>query len=182
MSERNPYDRGGASGPGDDDYAWGAQTPSGAPGYGYPEHPAGFGFPGPDAGAGNTLPDVPPPAALAGGAPLVTIGDITVLNTGVIETPSGRMPLRGAEWHWIDMSRTEERIPAHAIVLAIVFAVFCLLGLLFLLMKERRTTGYVQITVANGRLHHSTMIPAVDEGTARWVIGAIQYASNLSNG
>ena len=42
------------------------------------------------------------------------------------------------------MSRTEEKIPAHAIVLAVIFFIFCLLGLLFLLMKEKTTTGFVR--------------------------------------
>jgi hypothetical protein len=182
MSESNPYDKGGPFGPDDSSgYTWGPpQTPPGAPGYPYPGSTQDPGFPRP-AGPGATPPAVPPPRALAGGSPQLQIGDITVLNTGWIETPSGRMPLRGAVWNAMDMSRTEEKIPSYAIVLAIVFAVFCLLGLLFLLMKERRTTGWIQVTVTSGGLHHTTMIPAVDERTPQWVMQQIVYANNLSN-
>lgn len=35
-------------------------------------------------------------------------------------------------------------------MLAIIFALACLLGLLFLLVKEDVTTGYVQVSVRSG--------------------------------
>ena len=63
-------------------------------------------------------------------------------------------------WNATDMSRTEEKIPTHAIILAVIFFLFCLLGLLFLLMKERRTTGFIQVMVTSGGKHHSTMVQA----------------------
>lgn len=71
---------------------------------------------------------------------LVTIGDIACTAREVI-TPSGAIPVGSATWTLTDMSRTEQRSPAWAIVLAVLFALCCLLGLLFLLAREERTEG-----------------------------------------
>ncbi|MGW2562937.1 hypothetical protein ACWCXB_27540 [Streptomyces sp. NPDC001514] len=159
MSEPNPnpYLNGG-------DYQWGPAQPYGhAGGYGYPQGPL-----------------VPMDApGTAPGVPLLVLGDITVMPDAIV-TPNGALPLKGAVWNATDMSRTEEHIPAHAVVLAIVFFLFCLLGLLFLLMKEKRTTGFVQITVSSGGRHHATMIPANGPDTIHWVMGQINYARSLS--
>jgi hypothetical protein len=45
------------------------------------------------------------------------------------------------------MSHYEESVSTVGVVLAILFVSFCLLGLLFLLMKDRRLAGYTQVTV-----------------------------------
>jgi hypothetical protein len=37
-----------------------------------------------------------------------------------------------------------------------------LIGLLFLLVKERTTTGYVEVSVHSGDLYHKTQIPVTD--------------------
>lgn len=79
----------------------------------------------------------------------------------------------------MDMSRTEEKIPAYAIVLAIIFFLFCLLGLLFLLIKERKTTGFVQITVQNGPRTHNTHVPVHSPGQAAEVLARVNYARTL---
>ncbi|WP_406507133.1 hypothetical protein [Streptomyces sp. NBC_00212] len=178
MSESHPY--------GNEHHQQGP-TPGGA----YPNSGPGYGYPGgaPQWGPPQNLPAVPagapqwgPPQnlpAMAGGAPLLALGDITVAN-GTIMTPAGPLPLKGAMWNATDLSRTEEKMPTHAVVLAIIFFLFCLLGLLFLLMKEKKTTGYVQVTVTSGGRHHSTMIPATDPGTFHWVMGQVNYARSLS--
>jgi hypothetical protein len=87
------------------------------------------------------------------------IGDIGVTQTQVV-TPAGTFPLRGSVWTVTDnvahgAAHTDVRGGAgdH-------FVVFCLLGLLFLLMKETRTVGFVQVTVNGGRGgYHLTMVP-----------------------
>jgi hypothetical protein len=189
MSESNPYTKGGAEGAGGPFGApgsagqgpgngWGPYAQGGT-GYGYPQQAPGYGYPGAPDGPGAAH-ESAGPTALAGGSPLVTIGDITVLNTGSVVTPSGTLPLRGAIWNATDMSRTEEKIPAHAIVLAVVFFVFCFLGLLFLLMKEKSTTGFIQVTVTSGGKHHSTMVPATDPMTFSYVMGQVGYARSIS--
>ncbi|MEU3598298.1 hypothetical protein ABZ714_06105 [Streptomyces sp. NPDC006798] len=176
------------SGPpsGQPEYQWGPDSASGTPAYGHPA--PGYGYPDPAGNHSPTMPGmpgapglpVPAQPATGGGTPLVSIGDITVLPDTII-TPSGNMPLRGAVWNAVDMSRTEEKIPAHAIVLAVIFFFACLLGLLFLLMKERKTTGYVQVTVTSGGRHHATMIPARDAMTFQQVMGQVNYARSVSS-
>ncbi|WP_225805330.1 hypothetical protein [Streptomyces sp. NK15101] len=178
MSEPNPY--------ADGEYKWGpgqqGATPGG-PAYGYPQGatPA-YGYPQTPSYQ-PTLPGgvpVPPQhAPTGGGAPLLSLGDITVVGDQII-TPAGNMPLKGAVWNAMDMSRTEEKMPTVAIVLAVVFFVLCFLGLLFLLMKEKQTTGFIQVTVTSGGRHHSTMIPATGPDTFHWVMGQLNYARSLS--
>ncbi|MET7730946.1 hypothetical protein ABZT02_06220 [Streptomyces sp. NPDC005402] len=180
MAEPNPY-QGGAG-------QWGPHNPPALPtaippsGYGYPNSAPGYGYPQqPPTPAYGFPQQQPAPGAPAGGnAPLLSIGDITVTADQII-TPAGLLPLRGAVWNATDMSHTEEKIPAHAIVLAIIFFVFCLLGLFFLLMKEKRTTGYIQVTVTSAGRHHSTMLPAFGPQTFPQVMGQINYARSLSN-
>ncbi|ANP49028.1 hypothetical protein J2Z21_002389 [Streptomyces griseochromogenes] len=157
-----------------------APQPQGAPGYGYPAQPAGapgYGYPAPVQQGHGYPQQQAAPAPMAGA--VLSIGDITVMGEQIV-TPAGQMPLRGAVWNATDMSHTEEKIPTHAIVLAIVFFLFCLLGLFFLLMKEKKTTGYIQITVTSAGRHHSTMIPAQDPNTFPAVMGQINYARSLS--
>lgn len=112
-------------------------------------------------------------------APLLTLGDIAV-NGDTIVSPAGSMPLRGAVWTATDMSRTEERIPPHAIVLAVVFFLLCFVGLLFLLMKERVTTGFVQVSVNSGGRHHATMIPVQSRDQVVYVLNQVGYAQSIS--
>lgn len=100
-----------------------------------------------------TLPPPPLPQPF-----MLTIGDIGITSNQVI-TPNGSGALAGAQWIFTDASRTETKIPTVAIILAIVFALLCLIGLLFLLMKEKTTTGYVEVTVRAGSVFHKTQIP-----------------------
>ena len=71
-----------------------------------------------------------------------------------VVTPMGTAPVGHVGFSFTDMSRTTQSIPAWAIVCAILFFLFCLLGLLFLLVKEERTQGWVQIVVQGPRLLH----------------------------
>jgi hypothetical protein len=109
----------------------------------------------------------------------VTVGDIGVTQDLVV-TPNGHGPLKGSLWIVTDMTRTERKIPTFAIILAIVFAVFCLLGLLFLLMKEDRTTGYVEVSVRTGDVFHKTQIPISNPGQVTWVRQQVSHAQALA--
>ncbi|MFI8827502.1 hypothetical protein [Streptomyces sp. NPDC053431] len=171
MSEPNPYTSDSGS------YEWGPGGQAGAPGYGYPQAPSYQ----PTLAGGVPVPPQHAPMMPAGlgAAPLLALGDITVVGDQII-TPAGAMPLKGAVWNAMDMSRTEEKMPTVAVVLAIVFFLFCLLGLLFLLMKEKQTTGFIQVTVTSGGRHHATMIPATGPDTIHWVMGQLNYARSLS--
>ncbi|MCT2594510.1 hypothetical protein LHJ74_32160 [Streptomyces sp. N2-109] len=175
------------------------QTPFGAPGYGPPGYgPPGYGTPQPPPGQpgygygyghgpGYGQPyDAPPPghghgpgAGPGGGPVLLALGDIAVIDDKVM-TPGGALPLKGAVWTATDLSRTDERIPPHAIVLAVVFFLFCLLGLLFLLMKEKVTIGFVQVAVSSGGRYHTTMVPVDSPQGVALVMGHVNYARSLS--
>ena len=88
----------------------------------------------------------------------VQLGDIAVTDT-YVQTPAGSYPLRGTTWTVTNQTYVTESIPAYAIVLTIIFVVFCLLGLLFLLLKERKVNGAMQVSVQGPGLWHSTYIP-----------------------
>ncbi len=89
---------------------------------------------------------------------LLTSGDIGITPDKVV-TPNGSGPLAGSQWICTDLSRTETKIPTVAIILAIAFALFFFIGLLFLLMKEQVTTGYVEVSVRAGNIYHKVQIP-----------------------
>lgn len=153
---------------------------AGTPVYGYPD--PGYGYPPP--GQAPPPPQQQPGYGYAGpapdlGQPMVTIGDIAVTST-VIMTPAGPLPLRGAVWTATDLSRTEERIAPAGIVLAIIFFLFCLIGLLFLLMKERHTVGHVQITVSGGGRFHTTSVPVSSPEQVMDLMNRVNYARSLS--
>ena len=110
---------------------------------------------------------------------LVTIGDIACTQEEVI-TPSGRQPINTVTWTFTDMSQTSQGIPAWAIVLAIVFFVVCFLGLLFLLAKESRTTGWVQVTVQGNRFLHQVQLPVGSMAQVADYNARVNYARSLS--
>ncbi|MBZ4561573.1 hypothetical protein GBO17_20650 [Mycobacterium avium subsp. hominissuis] len=56
-----------------------------------------------------------------------------------------------------------------------MFVWFRLLGLLFLLMKDRRYAGYIQVTVQGSRFLHTTLIPAGPDAMMR-VTQEVNYA------
>jgi hypothetical protein len=78
------------------------------------------------------------------------------------------------------MSREETFIPGWAIALAIIGFFFLLLGLLFLLVRERRTTGFMQITVSNGRFTYQTGEPARGDRAAQ--LYELQQRANYARG
>ncbi|MEU5210254.1 hypothetical protein [Streptomyces sp. NPDC020742] len=175
--DQNPYTAPPLGGS-DAGYGYPQAGAPGGPGYGYPQAgaptpPPGFA-PGTPPPAPGGFPAGPQPGGMA-----LSLGDIAV-SGDTIMTPAGPMPLKGAIWTATDMSRTEEKIPTHAVVLAIVFFLFCLLGLLFLLMKERVTTGFVQVTVNSGGRHHSTMVPVQSREQVMYVLNQVNYARSLS--
>lgn len=111
-------------------------------------------------------------------APVVVLGDIQVTRDWVV-TPNGSAPVGEVHWYAIDRAHTEEFIPTWAIVLAVVFALLCLLGLLFLLAKERRTVGYVEVTVQGPGLFHLTQLPVSSYEDIARVHGLVGTARSL---
>jgi hypothetical protein len=119
------------------------------------------------------------PGGTPPGPVLVQIGDIACTQWEVI-TPAGRRPLNRVVWTFTDMSQTTQAIPAWAIVLTVLFVWFCLLGLLFLLAKETRTTGWVQVTVQGERFLHQVQLPVASVQQVADYNARVGYARSLS--
>lgn len=152
----------------------------------YPDNPEGVPQPAsePTAWPSGPMSNPLPGGYGYGNSPeqiLVTIGDISCTQTQVI-TPSGTFPIAGSQWAVTDMSITSERMSQLGLVLAIIgFFMVCFLSLLFLLMKERTTTGYIQVTVlgANGMTHVAN-IPAPSQMTMMDISSRVGYARSLA--
>lgn len=134
------------------------------------------------AGDGILPPPPPPtpamPTSPALGDMLLSIGDIAVYQAGVV-TPSGHLPHRGLTWIVRDNSVTTETMPAYAIVLCLLFVWACLLGLLFLLIKERTTQGYIEVSVQSPSGYHVTQIRATSPQQIDFVRQQVDYCRSL---
>ncbi|WP_435594781.1 hypothetical protein [Tsukamurella tyrosinosolvens] len=123
-----------------------------------------------------TPPSMPDPV-------LVSIGDFHCTRTEII-TPVGSFPVMGSQWTVTNHSVTTRAIPTWAIVMAIVgaFAV-CVFSLFFLLAKEDRTQGFVQVTVVGpeGR-SFTTSVPVYSPSAVQDVYQRVDYARNLAIG
>jgi hypothetical protein len=112
--------------------------------------------------------------------PLVQIGDITCTQEHVI-TPQGSAPIRDANWTFTDMSRTSQEIPTWAVICAIVgFFFVCFLSLLFLLAKENKTEGWVQVTVQTPSFAHTTQLPVTSAFQVSDYFARMEYARSLT--
>jgi hypothetical protein len=109
---------------------------------------------------------------------LVAVGDISCTQHWVV-TPAGAFPLAGTSWIVTNQTTTTERIPAVAIVLAVIFFVFCLLGLLFLLMKERTMSGWVTVSVQGPGGYHATQVPVTNPAQVADVEARVHYIRSL---
>jgi hypothetical protein len=111
-------------------------------------------------------------------APLVQIGDILVSEHWIV-TPNGPAPLAGSQWTVRDMSTVTRHTPSWAVVLAVFGFFFFFLGLLFLLVKEDRVAGYVEVSVRSGNLFHLTQIPRATVAGAQ-ALEQVRYAQQLA--
>jgi hypothetical protein len=160
---------------------FGDPTPLGQQPTGDWQQPGGFN-PQPTYPSGQLQPAQqfqPGGGQLPGDQTMVAIGDISVTSTTVY-TPSGSRPLNEVQWTFTDMSRTSQDIPTWAIVCAIIFFVLCLLGLLFLLAKEEKTAGSVQVTVHGQGFVHTTTIPVSSVAQVADLNARVNYARTLS--
>lgn len=110
---------------------------------------------------------------------LLTVGDIGVTDAWVV-TPNGHAPLHGSQWIVVDRTVVGTRLPPYAIVLAVVFAVFCLLGLLFLLIKEQYIEGYVEVQVRSGTLYHVAQLPISQPLQVQQIRALVAQAQSLA--
>jgi len=146
------------------------------------QQPGGFNPPQPSYPSGQLQPVQgfqPSADQLPGEQTMVTIGDISVTSTTVY-TPSGSRPLGEVQWTFTDMSQTSQAIPTWAIVCAVVFFLLCFLGLLFLLAKEDKTVGTVQVTVHGQGFVHTTTIPVSSAAQVADINARVNYVRTLT--
>ncbi len=165
----------GWSGPGGQQQPYGYQEPvPGQQGW-----PGAFQQPGGAVQPTGQYQPMPGDGYMGGEAVLVSIGDISVTSTTVF-TPSGSCPLSEASFTFTDMSVTSQNIPTWAIICAIVFFAFCLVGLLFLLAKENSTQGSVQVTVRGPNLTHTATIPVTSIEQVADLNSRVGYAQSMA--
>lgn len=123
---------------------------------------------------------ITPAASEAREPVLVQIGDVGISQNWIV-TPVGTVPTRGAQIFVTDATRTERYTPTWAIVLAILGALFFLLGLLFLLVRETRISGAFQFTIVNGTFTYQCFEAAQDNVGAQNfdVQNRVNYARGL---
>ena len=112
-------------------------------------------------------------------SPLVQIGEI-VVSTSWVVTPAGNRPVAQATWNVNDMYRSYRAIPTWAIVMTILTVWFFLLGLLWLLVKEDRTEGFVQVSVYSPGFSHATSIPVNSGMQVLDVYNRVNYARSIT--
>lgn len=110
---------------------------------------------------------------------LAAIGDIGISQHWVI-TPSGTYPIRGSHWTVTDLSYSHEKVSTSGVVLCVIFIWICLLGLLFLLLRERKWGGYIQVTVQGRGFHHSTTLAVQGPDSLMMVSERVNYARSLA--
>ena len=113
----------------------------------------------------------------------VRLGDIAVSDSR-IQLPYGTYPLGGTTWMVTNQTYVTDSIPAWAIIMAILTVLLCLIGLLFLLVRERRFYGAIQVSVQGPGLSHSTYIPVGNElqifqinNSVDWIRGQVSRLS-----
>lgn len=108
---------------------------------------------------------------------LFNIGDIAV-SQNYITVPQGQFPIRGTSWTIQDNTQVTEGISTVGLILAIVgFFLVCILSLLFLLMKEKKVTGSVTVTVTGAGLFHTVQLPA---NSGAWANQMVAQARSLA--
>jgi len=111
---------------------------------------------------------------------LIILGEITVTSESVI-TPNGNIPLGQAQWLFDDASTVQTKMPAYAIVLAVVLSLLiCILSMLFLLIKETTVSGYVNVIVQGGGVFFKTQIPVSNKHTIGTIKARFDQAQRLS--
>lgn len=176
----------------------GSQDPVGPPAQpsgSFPGGPPPGGIPAPGSPPGGPQAPVPTPTPMPAPMPgplpvqpagpqqepvLMAIGDIAITQNWII-APGGSAPLAGSQWIVQDTSMTTSGTPTVAVVLAIIFFFFCLLGLLFLLMKEERVSGAVQVTVRSGSFYHVASLPVSSRGQIHQIHQMVQQAQGMAH-
>jgi hypothetical protein len=131
---------------------------------------------------GAVTADLPgPPPRFAVGEPVVArFGRITVTDT-TVRTSTRAFPLRGSVWRTFDYWQSRRATPEWAIALAIIgFFVVPFVSLLFLLVKEPRLTGVLQVAVWDGVRQHAVDLPVRSPAELRHWQRQVHYVRALA--
>lgn len=111
--------------------------------------------------------------------PLIAIGDVAVSQHWV-STPNGAFPLQRTSWTVADRTFVTRELPQWALVMTIVgFLFICAFSLFFLLAKEDRVQGFVEVTIHGDGRSHTTQIPVTALGTSAFVHQQVNYVRGL---
>jgi hypothetical protein len=110
--------------------------------------------------------------------PLVSIGNVHATPDWVI-TPGGTWPLADVNVSTSDQTAVTTHTPAWAIVMVVVFIWFFLLSLLFLLARERRTSGYIGVTIACNGQWYTEQVPVGNDIQRADVLNRVAYLQSL---
>ncbi len=135
----------------------------------------------PPAGAPVTAPLTQQlPVQPSFGPVLVQVGEIRV-SADTVYTPTGSFPVRGSQWHTQDQWAMTQKIPAWAVVCAILgFCVLTVFSLLFLLVKETVVSGSVAVTVTNGATSYTAYFPVGHQLQVADMHNRVNYARSLA--
>jgi len=137
----------------------------------------------------RVLADLPVPAEPV----LVQIGELAVTRS-TVHTPVGPIPVRGSQWAVHDQWLADRKTPTWAIVLAVTGAALgvllvcftffislvLLLCLLFLLAKETRFHGTVDVAVTSGQRQYVARIPVYGQQQVHYVYQQVNYVRTLT--
>jgi hypothetical protein len=128
------------------------------------------------------LTDPPAPAPLLDPDEDEVVVQVGSIAAGMhwLHLPGGPVPLHGTAWTVRDQVHTTTQIPSYAIVLAVIFSVVFLLGLLFLLIKETTVEGVVQVGVEGDGFHYATQVPVASYAEVRDVHHRVKAIRHLA--
>jgi len=109
----------------------------------------------------------------------LTIGDVAISDHWLV-SPAGTVPVAGTQWSTQHMWSTRRYLPGWAVVLCILTWWIFLLGFLWLLVREERTTGSILVTVTRPKFMHTMSFPVLTPGDAQRTEAAVARARQLA--
>jgi len=107
------------------------------------------------------------------------VGDIAVCDHWIV-TPTGTVKAQEATWQTTPMWQNRRVLPTWAVVMAICTFWIFLLGLLFLLVREERAEGTIQVTVTAPGFMHLTYLPVRSAAEAAQHEASVAKARQLA--
>lgn len=108
------------------------------------------------------------------------LGDIQVGSIWLV-TPYGSAPMHGARFEVHESFLHEQRMPQWAIIAAVLTALFCFVGLFFLLVKESVVSPAADITVTSGSFRHTTRVRVLSPVHMQQIYAAVAAAQQLAD-